>query len=452
MLRLIHCFAFVVIILAVVVMNPISSSAQNETSAAAESATGSAAGTLALANNKFAVELMRVLGGQSTENCFLSPYSISTALGMTWAGARGGTADQMASVLHFSELPAGDVTSSFRAMARSLEETQKQTGAQLAVANSLWPEQQPEHPFLPAYIKQVQIDFVSEVTPLDYRNNLDTARQTINRWVESKTHDKIKDLLHSGDLDAATRLVLVNAIYFKAAWEDPFQPRANLNDQFHLADGTSKPVVLMRATRSVRYLQTELDSNSVQVMLLPYRRGAIAGGNSASLSFVAILPKEPSGLAALEKSLSAESLNRWLSQVKMERVQLLLPKFKLQARYSLNDALAAMGIRDAFVDPVTHASDPHRADFSGMNGTRDLYISKAIHQTFVDLDENGTEAAAATAIVMRAGAAFQQPQIVFRADHPFLFLIRDDLTGSILFMGRLADPPPAPESPGAKEK
>ena len=298
-------------------------------------------------------------------------------------------------------------------------------------------------------MKLVQTDFDSAVVPTDFRHNHEAARGDINRWVEDKTHNKIKDLLHSGDVDAMTRLVLVNAIYFKGLWLDPFMEHGNINEQFHLADGGTKPIVLMRNTLSVQYADVNFDATPVQMLTLKYRdpnmRGPVPGGaKNAGLSFIALLPKKPDGLAGLERGLTADKLNDAIGQMKMTRTQVSLPKFKLEARYMLGDALQALGIANVFIDPVTHAADPNRADFSGMNGARDLYISEAIHQTFVDVNEEGTEAAAATAIVMRAGAVFREPDTVFRADHPFLFLIRDDATGSILFLGRLSDPPPPP--------
>jgi len=443
------CFAAIVPAL-VAIMNSISPGQPPSTSSQAGATAPNAAevASVAKANNRFALDLLRKLSTNTGENAFFSPYSVSTALAMTWAGARSQTADQMAKVLHFSDLPTANVTNSFRGLQQALAQTQQQTGAELSIANSLWPEKEPEHPFLPQYTQQVQDDFGSKVQPLDYRSNAEQARQEINRWVEDRTHHKIKDLLHNGDVDGKTRLVLVNAIYFKAPWFDPFSERATTDDQFHLANGTTKPIRLMRTTLSVPYVEETSDGASVQILALPYRDPNRAGGGGNGLSFVALLPKEPNALAAVEKTLSAEKLSDWLGEMKFNRVQIFLPKFKLEARYSLSDGLQEMGMTSAFIDPVSHAQDPNRADFAGMNGVRNLYISKAIHQTFVDVDEKGTEAAAATAIAMRAGAAPRQAEpAVFRADHPFLFLIRDDATGSILFLGRLANPPA--QSPAA---
>lgn len=436
-------FCFAAIVPAVVlIMNSVSPAQGPSTQSVSATRDSAVSASLAKANNQFAIDLLHKLSTRASENAFFSPYSVSAALAMTWAGARTETADQMAKVLHFSDLQRANVTGSFHGLQQSLEQTQQQTGALLSIANSLWPQKEPEHPFLPEYLKQVQQDFGSSVQPMDYRSNTEQARQEINRWVEDKTHEKIKDLLHQGDVDGMTRLALVNAIYFKAPWFDPFSEGATADEQFHLGSGATKPVRLMRTTRSERYVEEAIDGSSVQILALPYCDANLRGGVSG-LSFVAILPKEPTGLAAVEKGLTAEKLSDWLGEMKSTRVQLLLPKFKLEARYSLGESLQEMGIKNAFIDPVSHPQDPNRADFSGMNGVRTLYISKAIHQTFLDVDEKGTEAAAATGITMRVGAAPGRPSepVVFRADHPFLFLIRDDATGSILFLGRLSDPP-----------
>ena len=421
-------------------MWPLSASSADENPAGASSA---AVAELVTANNRFAVDLFAKLSAGPGENAFFSPYSISTALGMTWAGARGETATQMAKVLHFSGLPEAAVAGSFAKLQQVLSEAQSQTGAELLIANSLWPEKAPEHPLLPEYLKVVQSDFGSIVRPVDFRANVEGARTEINRWVEGKTRDKIKDLLHQGDIDAMTRLVLVNAIYFKAPWFEPFSKSASAEAPFHLASGTTKPIVLMHSTHNAQYAEATIDSKPVQILALEYRDpGKRAASGSGGLSFVAILPKEPAGLAAVQKALTAEKLHDWLGEMNSTRVEILLPKFRLEERYSLGSTLETMGMSDAFGD---------RADFSGMNGTRNLRITKAIHQTFVDVNEEGTEAAAATGVVMGLKAMPPTaPPVVFRADHPFVFLIREDATGSILFLGRLADPP-APVSSAASK-
>jgi serpin B len=397
---------------------------------------------LVSANNRFALDLLRQFNPAPTENAFFSPYSISTAVAMTHAGAAGETAAQIAKAFHFSELPDNGVTVGFNALQKSLAETQSKTGAQLTIANSLWPELRPESPFRAKYMNQVQQDFGAEIRPMDFKRNFEDARQQINHWVEGKTQNRIKDPLHSGDLDDATRLVLVNAIYFKAEWGTKFQAFSNIDAQFRLSDGGSVPVVLMRNTLETPYAEVTLDSQPVQILALNYKNNAsVRGGgiDDPGLCFIAILPKDPSGLAMVNKSLTAETLATWMGKLSSTRTQILLPKFTFQQRYSLTDTMRQMGIVSAFIDPLQDPSNG--ADFSGMNGVRNLFISKAIHQTFVNVDEDGTEAAAATAIVMGAGGAPRAPEAVFRADHPFLFLIRDNVSGSILFLGQLTNPP-----------
>jgi serpin B len=416
-------------------------------SAKAQGSPSAAGTTLVKANNRFAMDLLHELNANTAENAFFSPYSVSAALAMTSAGAHGRTAEQMDTVLHlldFSDremngIMPRDLRSAFRGLQIALAQDQEQTGAELSIANSLWPEKEPEHPFLPEYLKIVQNDFGSIVRPVDFRSAAEQARQEINRWVEDKTHNKIKDLLHQGDVDPMTRLVLVNAIYFKAPWLEPFSKTASAEAQFHLADGKAKPITLMHSTHNASYAEVTVDSSPVQILSLEYRNPGQRGGRgSGGLSFVAILPKEAGGLAAVEQALTAEKVHDWLGELKSARVEIYLPKFRLEERYSLGQTLEHMGMTDAFTD---------KADFSPMNGTHDLYITKAIHQTFVDVNEEGTEAAAATGVAMGLMAMPATPAKLFRADHPFLFLIRDDATGSILFLGRLANPPA--QSPAA---
>jgi serpin B len=255
------------------------------------------------------------------------------------------------------------------------------------------------------------------ITPIDYSDE-EKARHTINAWVEDKTGSKIKDLIGQGVLEAATRLVLVNAIYFKGDWASPFDPGLTSPASFFVTPGKSVDVPMMSMKYTFRYAEGE----GLQILELPY------GGND--LSMLALLPKEVDGLARLEASLSLENLDGWTKDLAEAEVQVSLPRFELSFPFRLDDTLKALGMPDAFSD---------KADFSGMDGSKDLFVGAVLHKAFVAVNEQGTEAAAATAVVMMMKAvAF--PAIVFRADHPFVFLIRDNSTGSILFIGRVVNP------------
>jgi serpin B len=416
---------------------------------------------LVQANNRFAIDIFQKISPKATENVFLSPYSISSALAMTWAGARGETADQMAKALHLSELPAGEATHDFTLLNKTLADAQSASGAQLSIANSLWPDQDPEQPFLPGYIASVEKDFAAGLFPVDYQHHAEESRLKINQWVADRTQDKIKNLVDPGDVTFLTRLALVNAIYFKGQWATAFDEQMTADEPFHLDGGSSKRVKLMIHTfqaSEARY--ADVTSGPVPLQLLsldysssatgetggsgprrgapPIRRGPDNGG--PGLSMLVVLPRNAGDLGALEKAITAEQLAAWVAAMKPAPVRVFLPKFKLDARYAkMPDQLKELGVTNAFLPP----GEPNKgADFSGMNGVRGLYITKVIHQTFVAVDEKGTEAAAATAVLMGFTGAprAEGPPSVFRADHPFLFFIRENATGSILFMGRLVNP------------
>jgi len=403
-----------------------------------------AASTSALvqANTQFAFDLYRALHPPEGENVFFSPYSISTALAMTWAGAHGNTAAEMAKTLHWNGLPSDSVTPEFHALQQSLATAQKIAGANLSVANSLWPEQNPEAPFRPEYLAQIQANFGSAIFPVDFKTQAPAAAAKINQWVEDNTNQKIKNLIHAEDLDTKTRLVLVNAIYFKGSWASPFTPRLTKPDQFTLADGRTTPVLLMQngyLPYENRYANITDGPVPCQLLELPYfdsqeYRHPSPAGTGPGFSLLVILPRAAGDLAKLEQALTPALFADWTNRLQGARVRVFIPKFKTEERFLLADTLKTLGIQDAFVYGP--------ADFSGMDGTRLLYISRVIHQSFINVDENGTEAAAATAVAMAAGAAPpSQPPELFRADHPFLYFIRENATGSILFMGRLASPP-----------
>jgi serpin B len=261
----------------------------------------------------------------------------------------------------------------------------------------------------------------SSIEPVDYSGHTEAARKTINDWVEARTNRKIVELLKSGMVGDSTRLVLVNAIYFKGNWASQFEARLTEDEPFHMSSEKSVAAPLMRQTHDFRYAE----SPGLQVLELPY-----AGGD---LSMLVLLPNKVDGLGDLEAGLTAENLTTWTANLKSHKVAVFLPKFKSTSEFKLAGTLAALGMSDAFGS---------LADFSGMDGRKDLFISDVIHKAFVEVNEGGTEAAAATAMVMAGSAAPSNPRPipVFRADHPFLFLIRDNRNGSVLFLGRVTDP------------
>ena len=365
-------------------------------------------------NNAFALDLFQQLRAEPG-NLFFSPYSIATALAMTAGGARGATEQQMVAALHLS-LDRSRLHPAFAALQAQLNQIQQNGHVKLNVANSLWPHN--KHPFLADYLALTKRCYGVEITPMDYARAADAAAASINRWVEDKTQDKIKNIIPPGTLDALTRLVLVNAIYFKGNWEHPFQKESTQSALFLLATGREVPAPLMNQSRECRYGAAD----GVQLLELPY-----AGDE---LAMLVLLPEKTAGLASLEKNLTAAKLRVWTLRLRRLEVNVFLPKFKMTEKFELSRVLAALGMKDAFSDA---------ADFSGMDGRRDLFISAILHKAFVDVNEEGTEAAAATVPVLSAMAVIAMPP-TFRADHPFLFLIREQRTGSILFMGRVADP------------
>jgi serpin B len=369
-------------------------------------------------DNEFALDVYAQLRGEEG-NLFFSPYSISTALAMTYAGARGQTADEMAKTLHFT-LDQEHLHPAMGALIRELNDPGKPSGYQLSVANALWGQK--GQPFRKDFLDLTRTDYGAGLHEVDFARATEAARKTINTWVEQQTRDKIKELLKPGILDPDTRLVLTNAIYFKGDWVYQFDKKRTHQADFHVTEKQTVQVPLMSMTNEkgeFKYLK----GDDFQALELPY-----AGKH---LAMVLFLPDKLDGLAEFEKGLTAAKLDGWIGQLKpTKEVFVALPKFKMTKEFSLKDMLTKMGMRQAF--------DPDKADFSGIDGSRDLYISAVIHKAFVDVNEEGTEAAAATAVVIKPTAVRLTPR--FQADHPFLFLIRDNRSGSILFLGRVADP------------
>jgi serpin B len=371
--------------------------------------------SLVQGNNEFAAHLYGRLAGKENGNLFLSPYSISNALAMTYAGARGDTAAQMRTTLRFP-FEADRLHPAFGRLIGQIDGGGPDRKFQLSIANRLWGQK--GYGFLPDFTRIGQTHYRAGLEEVDFITAAEAARQRINGWVENETKNKIKDLIPPGAVNDLTRLVLTNAIYFKGNWVSPFPAKNTGPGDFHLASGKTVKVPMMRQGERTGFA----DLGDFSMVQLSYE------GHQQSM--LVLLPKKNDGLAALEKQLSAENLKKWSARLSPHIVDLTLPKFKVTAQFKLNDYLKEMGMTDAF--------NIHKADFGGMATREKLFISAVLHKAYVDVNEVGTEAAAATAVVI--GTTSAPPPAAFRADHPFLFLIRDDRTGSILFLGRLADP------------
>lgn len=373
-------------------------------------------------NSKFAFDLYRYLRqGKGDDNLFYSPYSISLALAMTYAGARGETERQMAETLHFT-LPQERLHPTFNSLDLELAsrgegaEGKDGEGFRLNIANAIWGQEGYE--FLPEFLDTLAENYGAGLRLLDFAGDAEAARITINDWVSEQTEGRIEDLLPQGVIDALTRLVLTNAIYFNAAWANPFEEAITADGTFHLLDGGEATASMMRQTESFGYTEGE----GYQAAELPY--------DGRELSMVILLP-EAGEFEPFDDSLDAGRVNGILKDLAYRQVALTMPKFEFESDLSLAETLAAMGMPDAFTGA---------ADFSGMTSARDLFISNVIHKAFVSVDEAGTEAAAATAVIMKGLSAAVEEPVEVTVDHPFIFLIRDIETGTILFVGRVTNP------------
>jgi serpin B len=349
-------------------------------------------------------------------NLILSPFNIATALSMALAGAGGQTAAEIQSVLHLHSDSTYDAA--IGALLADLAKAGNTGGNELLTANGLWVQK--GFAVLPAFEKTLANSYHAPLTPLDFVANPEAARSQINRWTEEHTKDRIKNLFPSGALDAQTRLVLTSAIYFYGKWQVPFVPSLTQPAPFILGTGSTTQANFMNQTSHFGYA----DTPAAQLLEMRYAGTGIA--------FDVLLPKTTNGLADLERSLTSENLSGWLVNLTARNVQVSLPKFRAESEFSLRKALSTMGMPTAFTE---------KADFSGIDPKRGLAISEVVHKAFVDVSEKGTEAAAATGIAVRTlSAHVPEPPVVFRADHPFVFLIRDTRTGVILFIGHLMNP------------
>ena len=383
---------------------------------------------LVAGNTAFALDLYRQLKAEDG-NLFYSPYSISAALAMASAGAKENTLAQMASVSHFA--PVGDqlnglfyqLDNVLKSRSQPIEvqtygdngQTKKQTvdGFTLNIINALWGQK--GFPFLQSYLDLVQKYYSGGMNEVDFIHAAEQARITINDWASQQTNGRIRDLLGPGDINNLTRLVLTDAIYFNAHWQHEFNENGTSSAPFTLLDGSITNVPMMHQTLTFQYTETD----DCQALSLPYLGG--------DLDMVILLPAKDK-FGEFENGLDAATLTNIMGQMTQQEVNVSLPKFSFTSNYKLSQTLKAMGMTDAF--------DADKADFSGMTGDKSLFVGDVIHKAFIAVDEHGTEAAAVTAVIMAMAAA---PSKVydFKADHPFIFLIRDIKTGSILFMGRV---------------
>ncbi|MEX0654596.1 MAG: serpin family protein [Phycisphaeraceae bacterium] len=376
--------------------------------------------------NDFGVRLYHELAkADDAGNLFFSPFSISSALAMTWEGARGETAAQMANVLALpgeGEQRWGNAR--FHAAMGSLTQRYNRDDLpyELRVANALWGER--TMPFRDAYLDAVRPHYDAGFEAVNFREQPGDARERINDWVEQQTQDRIQDLMPAESITPDTRLVLTNAIYFLGAWHSPFH-EANTKDRgFHDHGGDGRvPVPTMFQSRlDTRHMAS--DADSFEAVELAYEGG--------DLSMVILLPDEAAGLADLEARLTADALADWLGQLDRRQVNLYLPKFHVETEYTLNDTLAAMGMPLAF--------DERRADFTGLTDSAEgdaLSIQHVVHKAFVNVDEEGTEAAAATGFAAGELSMPADPPVEVRVDRPFVYVIQDRATGAVLFMGRV---------------
>jgi serpin B len=367
-------------------------------------------------NTAFALDLYRILGAREG-NLFFSPYSLSTALAMTYAGARGATAAQMADALHFPP-DSNRLHPLFADLQQRLNAIQSEGDVRLHSANALWIEK--TYSILPDFLDTNRTFYNAGVFQADFVHQTESTRLEINQWTADKTNDRIPELIPPDILTELTRMVLTNAVYFFGEWASPFNPEATRDADFFVTPDSPVQAPLMYKTGRFGYAEDE----SCQALEIPYKGG--------DLAMLILLPRRKGGLAGLEKTLGPAKLSRLSTDLKTIDVRAFVPRFKQTGTFSLEEALGSLGMIDAFT---------RDADFTGMEPRGELFVSTVCHQAFVSVDEAGTEAAAATAVVMALKAAMPlgEPP-TFRADHPFIFLIRDIKTGTVLFLGRLVNP------------
>lgn len=374
---------------------------------------------IAISNNKFNIDLYKKVATTENGNLFFSSYSIFSALAMTYEGADGTTAQEMKSVFYF---PENDILRpNFAALYNIINKKDKQY--ELRTGNALWAQK--DYKFLDSYFSNVEKYYGGKAVNLDFINETELSRNTINTFIAEQTNDRIKDIIPPRLLTDSTRLVLTNAIYFKGKWDIEFDKEKTQDRDFKTQTGTIKvPTMAMYPKSEEGFNYYENDS--LQALELPYK--------DKELSMIILLPKSDNGLSSLENEMDFEKLSEWTGNLKSTEIdQIYLPKFEFEISTNVVDPLKELGMSDAFSNID--------ADFSKMTGKKELYISKILHKAFIKVDEEGTEAAAATVVVMSDKSIGEPVQLkIFRADHPFIFMIRENSTGAILFMGRITNP------------
>lgn len=370
-------------------------------------------------HTQFATLLYQAVAPSEPSNLVFSPYSISTCLSMVFLGARSTTADEIQTTLRLN-LDREQIPSTTLALMQQLEsKTKDATGYQLKLANAVWVDQQTY--ILSDYSHTLESAFRAKIDRINFQQ-ASAATETINRWVSDQTSAKITDLLHPGDIDENTRLVLTNAVYFQGSFTSPFDEKKTKKSPFYPTPDTSSTVPMMQQTGSFAYLENDL----FQMAGLPFK-----SKNGARMSLVILLPRSTDNLLQIENDLS-DSFREWLTAMKGERLVLQIPKFTVKKRLDLNQILQNMGMKIPFTT---------QANFSGIDGKLDLYLSKVVHEALFALDEAGVVAAAATAAgIGVTSAPPTAAPLPFIADRPFLYFIVDMASNEILFMGKFQEP------------
>ncbi|XP_005586564.3 serpin B6-like isoform X2 [Macaca fascicularis] len=375
---------------------------------------------LSEATGIFALNLLKKLGENNSNNIFFSPMSMSSALAMVFMGAKGNTAAQMSQALSFSKIGGedGDIHQGFQSLLTEINKT----GTQYLLRTANWLFGEKSYDFLSCFTDSCSKFYQAKIENLDFVNDTETCRRHINAWVADKTEGKITEVLPRGSVDSWTKLILVNAIYFKGNWDHSFEKYKTREMPFKISKNKGKPVQMMsqKSTFKITYAKEIF----TEILVLPYV--------GKELNMIIMLPDENTDLETVEKELSYERFIEWTNPDKMHEreMEVFLPRFKLEETYNMEDVLRSMGMVDAF--------EQNRADFTGMSSKKDLYLSKVTHKSFVEVNEEGTEAAAATACrIVRQGFRIIP---TFRADHPFLFFIQHSKTNGILFCGRFSSP------------